>query len=349
MTTLIRLAVCALVFALPAWLVLQAADLPAPPPKGRVLLLNSERILEGDIEKAGEQYRVHRATGGETLVPGDNVLRLCASREEAYEYLRERANLADPDEHLRLARWCQTYELRPQALVEVKAAATLRPEDTRIRGLLASLERAAAAPPAAPALPPVPVPVPAAPPPVDLSEETVTAFAKRVQPILMNTCAGCHNAEHPSFRLSRAFGDTPTYGKTVQQNLAAVLPQIRPEQPESSPLLVMAASIHGGAAQAPLKGRQTPAYRALEEWVKATVAGNPQLQRTRLAAAPAERETGNFAAGKAEPQPAKTSDPAPPASPPKPAEAQPAAPADEFDPLIFNRQMHPERKADGGM
>ena len=41
---------------------------------------------------------------GETWVPAKNVLCLCDSLEDAYAFLRSRANPRDADERLRLAR-----------------------------------------------------------------------------------------------------------------------------------------------------------------------------------------------------------------------------------------------------
>src|SRR5262245_41999916 len=126
MITKNRLLLCAFVLAAPVWLVLRAADTVKPRSTGRVIVLDNERTLEGDIERQGDQYRIRRAVG-ETWVPGDKVLRLCATREEAYLYLRSRANLGDPDERLRLAQWCQLNALREQAIAEVTAAVELRP------------------------------------------------------------------------------------------------------------------------------------------------------------------------------------------------------------------------------
>src|SRR5947208_2979320 len=85
-----------------------ANDLFAGPPagkKGKVLILENERVLEGDVEKIGSQYLIRRSVG-ETWVPGERVLAMCQSREEAYKFLRGRANLDDADEHLKLAQWC---------------------------------------------------------------------------------------------------------------------------------------------------------------------------------------------------------------------------------------------------
>src|SRR5262245_61471732 len=91
---------------------------PEPrPAKGRVLILDNEHTLTGDIEQVGDQYRVKRLVG-ETWVPLGKVLRLCASLEDAHRYLQGRANLNDPDERLRLADWCRQHGLREEAYEE---------------------------------------------------------------------------------------------------------------------------------------------------------------------------------------------------------------------------------------
>jgi hypothetical protein len=342
MITKNRLLLCALVLAAPVWLVLWAADTVPPRSAGRVLVLENERTLEGDIERHGDQYRIRRAVG-ETWVPSDKVLRLCATRAEAYLYLRERANLSDPDERLRLAQWCQLNGLREQALAEVTAAVELRPSNPETCRLLRSLQRAVANP-----VSPVHAPsketaaAPAPLPPVDLNADSISMFVTRVQPVLMNACASCHaSGRTPAFKLTRAFEGGTANRKTVQQNVATVLAQVNVERPEVSPLLVKAVSIHGDMVQPPLKGRQAPAFRVLEDWVQGTLANNPQLaQRTSATVPllPAE-------ARGTEAVPGKVSEPVAEAPPPKASvpETPPAAPADAFDPALFNRQFKPQQ------
>src|SRR5438874_13492773 len=126
MPTKIRLALGLLAALAPVWLLLPAGQPPAAPTTGKVLILDNERTLEGEIERVGEQYRIRRPVG-ELWVLAETTLRLCETREEAYAFLRARANLLDPDERLRLARWCQLQGLRRQALEEASAAVELRP------------------------------------------------------------------------------------------------------------------------------------------------------------------------------------------------------------------------------
>ena len=75
-----------------------------------------EAVITGNerITLVGDQYRVRRS-GGETLVPANLVLRLFRDTEEAYQFLRGKTDLNDPDERLRLAKWCLDYHLRTQA------------------------------------------------------------------------------------------------------------------------------------------------------------------------------------------------------------------------------------------
>src|SRR5262245_25072493 len=81
-------------------------DRPAAPApaadSGKVLVLVTEALLEGDIIKVGDQYRVRRPIG-ESLIPADQVLKLVQDRQEALEVIRQRSNQRDPDERLRVA------------------------------------------------------------------------------------------------------------------------------------------------------------------------------------------------------------------------------------------------------
>ena len=74
-------------------------------------MLRNGRTMEGDIQLVDGQYRIRR-NGGETLLPANLVLHLFLDTEHAYQFLRTKANLKDPDERLRLARWCLDYNLR---------------------------------------------------------------------------------------------------------------------------------------------------------------------------------------------------------------------------------------------
>jgi hypothetical protein len=364
-------------------LALRAADSSEPPTTGHVLILENGRTLQGDIQRQGSQYCIRRslgetATGGtsiptdhqarlgssgvaETWIPADKVTRLCASLEEAYDYLRRQANLSDPDERMRLARWCEQHEMHDQALVEVTAAVELRPHNAEYRRLLQSLQRAAAdrTTSKTAADPRSSILDPRCSGPVDLTASSVSQFITKVQPVLMNTCAGCHGPAHEGpFQLERVVDNGVVSRRATQYNLAHVLAQINPENVAISPLLTKAVAIHGEAVQPPIKNREAAAFHRLEDWIKQTLENNPQL-RERPATTFAG-EPGGFASSepqapatgtppKKEPKKAEDTE-TPGSSPPsefatsKPAAPKPTAPVDPFDPVIFNRQTHPEKQ-----
>jgi hypothetical protein len=192
--------------------------------------------------------------------------------------VRSRANLRDADERLRLARWCHLYGLREEGLAEAKAALALRPGSGEAARLVRMLERPAVEATASEA-----AAVEAEPPaPPDLTMETLSQYVCKVQPILMNACVNCHAGERGGdFRLVRSYELAKPHARSTQRNLTAVLRQIDTDDPASSPLLHKALSVHGGLAQAPLKGRTSPAYRTLEEWVYKAAGEKPRATATR--------------------------------------------------------------------
>jgi hypothetical protein len=325
MKTLIPLLLYAAVFTAP--------NAPSPadmgPTRGKVLILENEQPLAGDIERIGDAYRVRRLIG-ETTVPADRVLRLCADMDEAFGFVRGRANLSDPDERLRLAEWCRLNGLHERAVAEVKAAVNLRPDHVPSRRLLSYLEESGP-------LKPAPAKGPdesagGARVSVDLTEEALGQFAVKVQPILMNACANCHaNGRGGAFKLTRAYNSAVLNRKTLQQNLAAVLAEVNLDQPRNSLLLSKAVSVHGSQEQAPIKNRQAAAYHALEDWVWATLADNPQLRDEA-----AHKTTATSPFGEAR---TPSSDKPRAAAPVKEA----PEPADPYSPDDFNRQFHGDK------
>ncbi|MCI0464964.1 MAG: hypothetical protein L0Z62_49210 [Gemmataceae bacterium] len=359
MTRTILLFVSTLAGLVPVGLALSAQERPAPRTTGRVLLLRNHRALEGDIERVGGVYLIRRAAA-EVTVQGDEALWLCADWDEAYGLMCRQANLRDPDERVRLARWCDSNGLYARALAEVEAALRLRADHPTARRLLPQLQRTANARSApSPAGPTHDAEVGTAPA-VDLSAETLSLFTAKVQPVLMNTCASCHaTGRGGEFKLARCY-DPTVNRRALHHNLSAVLAYVDLEQPSASPLLYKSVSAHGGAAHAPLPGRQSLPFRHLQEWVESVVANNPHLRkvlaRQTAASTPAQKPPAT-AASEAAPvivsreKPQNDESPAPSPSPTQPeptAQAAPTAPrqtdpSDEFDALIFNRQAHPQR------
>ncbi len=233
--------------------------------------------MEGDVEKIADQFRIRRGMA-EGWIPADKAMRPCFDWAAAYVFMTARSNLSDPDERLRLVRWCQLNGLRAQALTEAKIALQMRPAHAETKQLVTILERTIAAEPVQAKAAPTAAPVTAPPPPIDLSSDSFALFATKVQPILMNTCVSCHSGGRGGdFQLIRTDGGQRV---STQRNLAAVLAQVHMEKTVLSPLLIKAVSAHGGAANPPIISRQSPPFRSLQEWVENVLANNPHLRFT---------------------------------------------------------------------
>jgi hypothetical protein len=272
---------------------------PVPPAldTGKVLVLDNDQLIEGDVTRLGDWYRVRRG-GGETLIPSSRVLKLVEDRPQAYEVLRHRIDQRDADERLRLARWCAVHGLREEGLAEAEAAAKLRPNDPEALALLRGLAQLKELPAskqdvieANPSQNAVAEEL-AAPP--DFNSAAYGQFVSKVQPLLMNACASCHaGGDGGRFKLIRVF-DIAGDRQASLQNLAATLAEVNRDNQLQSPLLTKSLTAHGDATRPSLKGADAPAYRLLEGWVQFALAPEgtpkPELDRRRTEASAEEAE-----------------------------------------------------------
>jgi len=266
------------VLALGSGLVYQgiAQELLAPA-RGSVLILKNESTLEGEIQRKGRIYLIHK-NGGEQEVSGEIVLRLCQGWDDAVKFMRSQANLHDPDERIRLARWCSVNQLPEYAQEEAEQALKMRPQDSEVKYLVLALQRQIekkhqqvtdVAPPKAPS------PVPQ----IDISQESMVAFQNKTQIILINSCGRCHSGDKGGDFQLQLLHDSGERTAT-QRNLATVLRQINFEHPKMSPLLYKANSLHGGQTQAAIRAQNSVQYQMLQRWVEELIANNPHLRGT---------------------------------------------------------------------
>src|SRR5438309_948955 len=108
MHTLIRSLIVGGLLATPVAALAQTSGREIPRTAGKVLVLDNDRIMEGDVVREGDRYRVRR-NAGETWVPAAKVRMVCDSLDEVYRGLHNQANLRDVDELLKLARWCRQH------------------------------------------------------------------------------------------------------------------------------------------------------------------------------------------------------------------------------------------------
>jgi len=323
---------------------LAAAESPA----SRVVVLDNENLLEGEVSRSDAGYEIKRPVGGDVTLPAKRVLAVVADRKAAFTIVAERANRRDADERLRLAKWCLSYGLLDEAQSEAQAAVRMRDRFAAAEQMLRSLESMvklkATIPDAAPTRP-----EPAAKdtitdvPAIEYNSESYPLFASKVNSILMNACASCHARDDvKAFRLTRLGGRS---GMT--KNLMAALTQVNPADPAASPLLVKAATAHGSATEAPFKTKSHPAYRNLETWARFARApeGTPASEETFAAGRPPEtrQQADPFAEKPTAPMPMGSGDSfgqESKSTPPKPVKTQAD---DEFDPAIFNGEVKPRK------
>jgi hypothetical protein len=294
-----------------------------PPQTGlRFLLLESRQLVEGEIEQVGDSFRVKR-DGGETLIPVDRVMAICVDKAGAYRTLSEKSDPKNIEQRLKLAEWCHNNGLTKEAIVEARAAVELRPNSAIAQRLLKYYEQSAVT--RKPAFQPeklVNAEPANLPETVDCSPEALRHYCTRVQPVLMNACAGCHSST-AKFHLERVYSDTTNPRWQSFQNLAATMALIDRAKPTASPLLQKALTAHGNSVAPPLRDRGTPAYLQLEQFTRMLASSDSATPIP----TPPPPKPGDGKSGFAE----------------KVAEEKPNGPKDPFDPIEFNKKHHPDK------
>lgn len=309
----------------------------------RIIVLDNENLIEGEVTRVDGSYEIRRAAGGDLTLPARSVVAVVADRKAAFAIVSERANRRDADERLRLARWCVVNNLPDFALSEAQTAVRMRPGFSAAEQLVRSLQAVAVpASVADPAVLPVKAESPAKDtvtdvPAIDYNSESFPLFASRVNAVLMNACASCHASNDvKAFRLIRQGGRS---GAT--KNMMSALAQVNPTEPDASPLLTKAVIAHGSAKEAPFKSRTHPAYQTLESWARIARAPEGTLQPEtveprRLPELGPDKSSPGKPAGDSFGQDSQT-------IPPKPTKPTKSRADDEFDPAIFNGQVKPKK------
>src|SRR4051812_37939436 len=166
-----------------AWLLVGAGVAVAESPaKIRVVVLDNENLVEGEVSKVAGGYQIRRAVGDMTL-PAGRILAVVADRKKAFAVVAERANPRGADQRPRLARWCAANGLPDEALAEARTAVRMRPGFAAAERYAQTLEAMAKkAPPTDPAVVPAKAETPARDtvtdvPAVDYNSESFPLFA----------------------------------------------------------------------------------------------------------------------------------------------------------------------------
>lgn len=304
---LIVLSAAASVFAFVALPVSEVVAQAPPATAGeQVLLLRTGRVLEGRIREIASGWLVSQANG-HVVIPTDQVRFAAPSLGDVYLRLRLEMRNPTPGTHLRLADWCLSQKLYPEAMRELRDALKLDSSNETARVMLDRIEqevrRQTQPAEETPDRPTSSVgvlrigvqrsgdEVPVARSLAGLSPETAEDFVTRIQPLLANKCgnARCHGTVAKNeFRLERVAGRSRL---RVERNLAAALKFVDPDMPLGSRLLMPIDRSHGGRLV--FSGSSGAAQaEVLREWIQSAAAelretGSSRL-KSRFAAATGE-------------------------------------------------------------
>ena len=260
------------------------AQAAAPDPSQRVLLLRTGRILKGQIREISAGWLVSQSNG-HVVIPADQAQFDADSLEDAY--LRLRIEMQDPTagSHLRLADWCFSQKLYPEATRELRDALRLDSSNETARVMLHRIEQEICRQTqpveevSAESASSVGVlriggqrtgeDIPEARSLSGLSRETADAFVTRLQPLLANKCgnARCHGTVAKNgFQLEPVPRRASGLRLRVERNLAATLKFVDSDMPLGSRLLMAIDRTHGG--QLVFSGADGAEQAAvLREWV----------------------------------------------------------------------------------
>ncbi len=273
---------------------------PAPAPRNApafaVLVLSNGRMLQGTITESasGDTYELHM-TGGLIPVPKRDVAHRYGSLDELYRDKAARLPANDPDERMKLARWCLEQHMEGPAKEQLRSLLAINPSDLRAQRMVASIDanalRAAerdtevrvagaevveTAPRASMPLPRsrtsagrrVERPVIFDLPP-DVANRRFAEFAWDVHPILQVSCAGCHNdAYQGEYRLITGKSRRDWTADVVRANLDATLRYVRADDPTHSDLVAYAANAHGPGLRAVFHGANDRRQQRLIAWLR---------------------------------------------------------------------------------
>lgn len=241
----------------------------------KLLVLNSGQVFGGQLMARTDGYDVILPSG-RLYVSSDRIRFIASSMQDAYEKMSASVQHKTPAVHVQMARWCLTNGLHSQARRELLDAMHLDPDHGLARSMLESLARQERAASAKLKTTPDVVSIMAAHQVgiIDrrslggLPIDTARTFTVRIQSLLSKNCgnAKCHGGNDNSFAFTNIRGASSVI--IAEQNLAAVLKQISLTDPERSPLLIKAQTLHGGARSPSFSGRVGSAQlQSLRDWV----------------------------------------------------------------------------------
>lgn len=289
----------------------------AKPETDQFLLLTDGNLIRGVIGREPGFYTVRRKIGV-LRYPERKVERAFDSVQAAYRYRLQRIPEDDPAERLRLARWCLTHHLDPEAMALLGQVVELSPNHAQARLMLAGLRqteanrmaraeskvdsgvRQASAMNVSEDNPRAldsavlagagrRMGISGLPVIFDLPPATAVMraqqFKQYVHPVLQAYCVRCHNADYPGrFQLVPTRTSRQRTPDALRANLDATLRLIDPDNLSRSEILTTVLLPHGASVnRRPIllfSGSNDRAYQIISAWVNSLHAPGQQEARS---------------------------------------------------------------------
>ncbi|HEX8201131.1 MAG TPA: hypothetical protein VF590_11630, partial [Isosphaeraceae bacterium] len=122
-----------------------AAGVSSASPSPTVILLSNGRLLHGELREDGAGYEL-KQKGGSIRFPRGAVEKTFGSIQEVYRYKLGRLPREDPDEQMKLARWCLSQGLNAEARERLAEVVARYPGHPQAKAMLQNLALAAERP-----------------------------------------------------------------------------------------------------------------------------------------------------------------------------------------------------------
>ena len=276
------------------------STVPAPASSSTyaALLMSNGTVVQGEItdDPAGGVYRL-KTRGGQVPYPKSSVKRAGRSLLDLYRYQVAALPPGDPDERMKLIRWCLTEHLTDQAREQLGEYLKSNPESHEAAAMATNLDAMAENRDRDAALQRTSGEMPQADAPASLDPAIVkrvrkgfgnnlpeildlppaqavrraSEFAEHVQPVLQQHCAGCHNEKYAGdFQLVQVRNNAKDRRNPdiARANLDAVLRLVNGDDPARSEILSAGLVPHGPKKAPIFRGANDRDYQVISYWVK---------------------------------------------------------------------------------
>ncbi|MGB7347825.1 MAG: hypothetical protein WBD20_26610 [Pirellulaceae bacterium] len=253
------------------------------------MLLSNHNVLRGNAIQHGNEIIVRRNDGSELHLDRKRVLCWGNSVQDLYRFRIDQRQKNDLTAYLADIQWCLRHELIDPTLLQIASrdlqeAQQFAPRDRNLARLAIQLHRQLVAQQSqanpiqqvsqadrqavAEQIQMVDHQQELARAEQDFDRDTLSGFARDVQPMLLNRCGSCHGHQSDlAWRLLLPAKGSRASARMTRQNLVATAKYLNFDEGLESELRIRAMDGHAGEQHA-LSIRETGSTRAFERWLQ---------------------------------------------------------------------------------